>query len=132
MENNNPVNSWRSPKVILSLVGLILVAGIVTVAILRDRLVSPPQWQVSVTGQGKVSYQPDIAIVSLGVQIDKAASAEVALRNLNQRTEKIITAVKKRLLFHLRPPLSCRLCLQRMLSRAPLSSFGNFSCLRLE
>ena len=30
----------------------------------------------------------------MGVQIDKAASAEVALRNLNQRTEKIITAVK--------------------------------------
>ena len=49
----------------MRLVGYVLLATIVIVAILRDRIVNQPQWQVSVTGQGKVAYQPDIAVVTL-------------------------------------------------------------------
>jgi len=87
-------SSWRSPRVVLMLIGLLLLAGIVVVSILRERIVSQNQWQVTVAGQGKVSYQSDTAIVSLGVQIDKAATAEAALSDLNKRTEKIFQAVK--------------------------------------
>lgn len=88
------MSAWRQPKPLLALVGLILVAGIVTVAILRDRIVNQPQWQVNVTGQGKVTYQPDTAEVTIGVQVDRAYSAELAMKQLNDKMDKIIAAVK--------------------------------------
>ncbi|MBI5466342.1 MAG: SIMPL domain-containing protein [Candidatus Kerfeldbacteria bacterium] len=78
----------------MTLVGMVLLAGIVVVAILRDRIVNQPQWQVQVTGQGKVSYQPDIANVTVGVQVDKSYSAEVALKQLNDKVNKILAALK--------------------------------------
>ena len=86
---------WQNQKFIIKLVGLILLAGIIFVSILRDRIVNPPQWQVQITGQGKVSYAPDIAVVQLGVQIDKSVRPENALYLLNDKMTKIIDAVVK-------------------------------------
>lgn len=81
-------------KFILMLVALIMITGVIVVSILRDRIVSQQFRQVTITGQGKVSYQPDIAIVTLGVQIDKAPKAEDALAQLNNKVNGIISAVK--------------------------------------
>lgn len=92
---NSIINSWRNPMFIIKLITLLLIAAVVTISLLRERLVNYPQWQVSVNGQGKVSYQPDIAVVLLGVQIDQVLSAEDGLRTLNQKTAKIIEAVKE-------------------------------------
>ena len=86
--------SWRRPGAVLGLIGMILIAGIVVAALFRDRVVNNPQWQVSVTGHAEVEYQPDTANISLGVQINKAATADAALKDLNQRTEKIVAAIK--------------------------------------
>lgn len=74
--------------------GVVAIAAIVIVAIVRDRLVTPPQWQVSVTGQAKIPYQPDIANVTLGVSVDKVARAEDALGQLNERMNRVIAALK--------------------------------------
>ncbi len=87
-------SAWREPRVVLALIGMVLLAGIVTVSILRDRIVNYPQWQVNVTGQGKVSYQPDTAEVTIGVQVDRAAFADLALKQLNDKMQKIVEAVK--------------------------------------
>lgn len=76
------------------MIALLLLAGIIVVAILRDRLVSQQYRQVTITGQGKVSYTPDLAIVTLGVQIDKVAKPEDALNQLNAKMANIIKAVK--------------------------------------
>lgn len=84
----------RCGKMILAIVGILAIAGIVTVSILRDKIVSSQYRSVTVTGQGRVSYQPDIAILNLGVQIDKAASAEEALNQLNAKMVAIVNAVK--------------------------------------
>jgi len=92
-----PEKKMRRPlglKFILILLGMILVAGVVVLAIIRDRIVNYPQNQVSVVGQGRVSYEPDIANVTLGVQIDKVAKAEEALKQLNERMDKIVAALK--------------------------------------
>lgn len=78
----------------MALIGLLLVGAIIIVSILRDRLVNQPQWQVQVAGQGKVAYQPDIANVTVGVQVDKAASAESALRQLNDKVGKVLQSLK--------------------------------------
>lgn len=86
---------WCEPKFILSLVGMLLLTTVVVVAVLRDRIVNQPQWQVNVVGQGRVSYTPDIANVTLGVQIDKAKTAAEALTQLNDKIGKIIKAVKE-------------------------------------
>lgn len=86
--------TWRQPKVVLSLAGMVLLAGIVTIAIIKDRIVNQPQWQVNVTGQGKVAYQPDTAEVTIGVQVDRAASAELAMKQLNEKMDKIVSAIK--------------------------------------
>lgn len=88
------MSAWRQPKTILYLLGIVLLTSIVIVAILRDRIVNVPQWQVNVTGQGKVTYQPDTAEVTIGVQVDRANSAELAMKQLSDKMDKIITAVK--------------------------------------
>jgi hypothetical protein len=86
--------SFKSPRFVLTLVGIIFLAGIISVAILRDRIVNQQFRSVSVTGQGRVSYNPDLAVVTLGVQIDKVAKPEEALNQLNTKVNNIIKAVK--------------------------------------
>ena len=86
--------NWKNPKVILIVLGMVLVAGIVVVALVRERIVNPNSNQVTVNGEGKVEYQPDIANIVLGAQIDKAATAEEALRLLNEKMNKAIEAIK--------------------------------------
>ena len=81
-------------KFILILFGMILIAGIVGLAIIRDRIVNWPQNQVSIVGQGKVDYQPDIANITLGVQIDKTPKAEDALNQMNDKMNKVVAALK--------------------------------------
>lgn len=81
-------------RTVITIIGIVLLATIVVVAILRDRIVSQ-QWKtVTVTGQGRVAYNPDLAVVTLGVQIDKVAKPDEALNQLNTKVSSIITAVK--------------------------------------
>ncbi|MDX9893692.1 MAG: SIMPL domain-containing protein [Patescibacteria group bacterium] len=80
-------------KLALVLVGMLLVSGIVSLALLRDWIVNRPQWQVTVSGQGKLSYQPDTAIVYLGARVDKASTAQRALNQLNDTMTKVFEAV---------------------------------------
>lgn len=85
---------WSNPIMIIKLIGVLALAAIIIVAILRDRIVNQPQFQVNVTGQGKVSYEPDIANATLGVQVDKVKDAPVALQQLNDKMTKIVAALK--------------------------------------
>lgn len=77
----------------VKLVGIVMLAAIVIVAILRDRIVNEQFKSVTITGQGKVTYAPDLAILNLGVQIDKVAKPEDALNQLNTKVSNIIKAV---------------------------------------
>jgi uncharacterized protein YggE len=97
MSENNGAGrqAWREPRAIISLIGIVLLAAVIVVAIIRDRIVNQQYRQVTVTGQGKVAYQPDLAIVTLGVQIDKAKQADEALNQLNAKVKNIIKAVKE-------------------------------------
>ena len=81
-------------KNITKIIGLILLAAIIIAAILRDRIVNQQFKTVTISGQGKVTYTPDLAIVNLGVQIDKVAKPEDALNQLNTKVASIMTAVK--------------------------------------
>jgi uncharacterized protein len=99
MEMNNShehvcCHGSRRGKWIFAIIAVVLLAVVILAAILRDRIVNQPQYQVSVTGQGKVSYQPDIANVIIGVQIDKVAKAEDALKQLNTKMDQISAAIK--------------------------------------
>ncbi len=76
------------------IIGMVLLATVVTVSILRDKIVNPVQNQVSIMGTGKVGYQPDKAKITLGVQIDKAPTAEAALTQLTDRVKKINDAMR--------------------------------------
>lgn len=93
-EENLKICSWKSPKAILLLIALLAVAAIVVVALVRDRIVNPQLRQVTVIGQGRITYQPDEALVTLGVQIDRVVKAEEALNQLNTKVNNIIAAVK--------------------------------------
>jgi len=86
--------TWRSPKAIIILVVILGVIATIIVSILRDRITNQQYRQVTATGQGKASYEPDLAIVTLGVQIDKATTSEEALTQLNSKMTKIIESVK--------------------------------------
>jgi uncharacterized protein YggE len=56
--------------------------------------VSQNNYQVNVTGQGKVLLDPDTAEVTLGVSIDNASTANVAIQELNTTIGKIIPALE--------------------------------------
>lgn len=88
------VHKGHWAKVAIIIVAILAATGVAVVSILRDRIVSQQFRQVTVVGQGRVSYQPDIAILNLGVQIDKATSSEEALNKLNEKITKIVAAVK--------------------------------------
>lgn len=87
-------NSLKSPRNILIIIGLVLLTTIIITAILRDRFVDRQFKNVTVVGQGKVTFVPDLALVTLGVQIDKVAKPEDALNQLNAKVANIINAVK--------------------------------------
>jgi len=88
---NDNIQKWNSPKTVIIILGLLLLTGVITLSILRDRFVSRPEWQVSFTGRGKVVYKPDTAKLNLGVTVDKKAKAEEALSELNRIMDKVIT-----------------------------------------
>ena len=90
----NSSAGWKSPKAILTLLGMILLAGVVVVAILQQRIINDPQWTVSVTGQGRVKYVPDTTNVTMGVRIDRAETGEEALTRLNKTMEGIFSAIQ--------------------------------------
>jgi hypothetical protein len=89
MENESCCKSINWTKVI----GILAMCAIIIVAILRDRIVNERFKQITATGQGKITYTPDTAVINLGVQVDRAPKAEDALNQLNDRIDKIKKAV---------------------------------------
>lgn len=85
---------YKHGKKIILILAMVLVAIIVIVSILRERIVNEDINQTVIYGQGKVAYIPDTATIILGVQIDKANTAEEATSQMNEKIGKIITAVK--------------------------------------
>ncbi|HRY82765.1 MAG TPA: SIMPL domain-containing protein [Candidatus Moranbacteria bacterium] len=77
----------------LILAGIALIAIVVVVSLLREKIINPNQNQITVYGQGKVEYKPDTATITLGVRVDKAVSASEALNQLNIKIKKIDDAV---------------------------------------
>jgi len=82
-------------KWIVMIVAILVLGTVVSFAILRDRIVSTQYRQVTVTGQGKLAYIPDMATINLGVQVDKVAKADEALNQLNNKVKLITEAVKR-------------------------------------
>ncbi len=94
-QGNLPVKSeWMRPKYVIMLLAVLLVGVIAIVSILRDRIVNPINNQITVVGRASVPYVPDTALVTLGVQIDKAPTAQDALNQLNARVAKITVAME--------------------------------------
>lgn len=73
---------------------ILVVGAIVITSLLRDKIVGTVKRQVVISGEGKITYQPDIANINLGVQIDKAPTAQQALEQLNKKMESVISAVE--------------------------------------
>lgn len=94
MEETMQNHRFSNKGFILKLVALLLLAGIVVVSIIRDRIVSNQQWTVQVPGEGRMAYTPDVAKVALGVQVDRVPNAEQAMKELNDKIANIIKAVK--------------------------------------
>jgi uncharacterized protein YggE len=78
----------------VKIIAILALCSIIIVAILRDKIVNNQYRSITALGQGRVSYVPDIATVNLGVQVDKAAKADEALAQLNDRIAKVLAAVK--------------------------------------
>lgn len=94
-ENQSCCVGWRSPKTILALIAILVLGAVIIISILRERIVADPQYQISVAGQGKVVYDPDVARVNLEVEISKAAKPEDALNQLNDKMKKVIAAIEQ-------------------------------------
>lgn len=88
----NVGEKFKDPRFVLAVIGMLVLGTIAVVSILRERIVNPSQNQVTISGRGKVEYKPDTATVTLGVQVDKAPTAENALQQLNDKMNQIIAA----------------------------------------
>lgn len=96
MENNNHNKlCCGNPWFILKILGMILIAAIVIVSLMRERFVNRPEWQLNFTGQAKINYEPDIANINIGVQVDRKTQAEIALKELDEKITKILKAVEE-------------------------------------
>lgn len=73
--------------------GVVALATIIVIAIIQDAFTNQPWREISVTGTGKVEYTPDIARVSLGVNIE-SATAQSALTQLTATTDRVIPAIE--------------------------------------
>ena len=93
-QNVMPKKKFGAGKTTVAIILILVLGGIAIVSILRDRIVNYQQNQVAVSGQGKVTYQPDLATIVLGVQVDKAVKPEDALNQLNNKIKNIVAAVK--------------------------------------
>lgn len=76
------------------MLGMLLLAGIVVTAIVRDRIVNSPWREVSITGTGKVAYTPDIALITLGVHVEDG-TAQNALTRLNTIVNAVTPAIEE-------------------------------------
>lgn len=93
-ENNEIKAQWLEPKNILIFSVAVLLAAVIIVSILRERIVKDGDDITTIIGRGKISYQPDIAQVTFGVQADKVFRAEDALGKINQSMNNIIASMK--------------------------------------
>lgn len=94
MANEKKYFSSRSWFAVI-LIAMILISTIVVISLLRERLVSNIQNQVNIVGIGEVTYVPDVAKVTIGVQVDRAVTAVDALTQLNKQMNDIVGAIKK-------------------------------------
>lgn len=85
---------WKDPKTVFVFSLVILVTIIVIVSILREKIVDKDADITTVIGRGEVVYQPDIAVVNFGVQVDKAPKAEEALNKLNELMNRVVASAK--------------------------------------
>ena len=88
------VNNHTNSRFWLCLAGVIILGAVIIVAILRDRIVNNQQWTVSITGQGKVAINPDLAKVTVEIETDRLTEAAAAYRRASEIMAKIIKAVK--------------------------------------
>lgn len=79
----------------LAAVATLLAAYIIGVFV-RDRMINDPypNRQVTIYGEGRATYQPDTATINLGVQVERVAAADAALKQLNDKMTAVINAVK--------------------------------------
>jgi len=92
--NQHEERNWKKYKLIIRFFGILILGAIVIVSILRERIVNPPQNRVTVAGEGRVEYVPDVANITLGVQVSKASTAADALNQLNDKMKNVIQAIK--------------------------------------
>lgn len=93
MKKSFDFGEWAQPKNALTALAIIVIGIIVVVSITREKIVDDSTNEVSVTGQGKVSYKPDTAKITLGVQIDRKPTSEQAVNELNEKVAKVIEAL---------------------------------------
>ena len=93
MAESGKQNPWF--KLTVYLITLAVVAIIVLVALVRERLVNPNQWTVTIMGRGRVTFAPELATVTLGVETFKAASAQTALEQNSEKLAKVLAKVKE-------------------------------------
>lgn len=81
-------------KFIITVIAILALTAVVIVGLLQNRINNPLQQTVSVTGRGRVTVVPDTAIITLGVNTYKVATAKEALEKTTSKINAIITAIK--------------------------------------
>jgi len=82
----------KHPKFILSVLGIAAVTAIVIVALVREPFPEPEQ-QFSVTGEGRVTVAPDVAVVRVGFATQPKVSAAEAVKENTFIMNRVLAVV---------------------------------------
>lgn len=80
--------------VAIPIIAFLVLGGVSTISLLRDRIMGTPRPEVSFAGEGKVIIVPDIALVQLGVSTFRAKTAVEAMKTTTEKSNRITTRVK--------------------------------------
>lgn len=89
------INNQDNQKFIIKIALIASLTAIVLIAILRDRIVNYPRREISVTGQGKIFVKPDIAQITLALNVFKKPTPAEALKEASEKTQKIIAKISE-------------------------------------
>lgn len=74
---------------------ILALTTIVTVALLRERLINPQRYQVTISGEGRTYVTPNIAVANLAVRTERAVTPAEALKDNKQKMNAVIDLLKK-------------------------------------
>jgi len=94
MYEQNTQGFSLNQKFVIFLVAVVCLASVLVVAIIRERIVAPVRYTITVSAEGEAIAAPDIATVTIGVKTPEKMKVSQVVAENTEAMNKIIKAIK--------------------------------------